>query len=120
MASSKTLSDSGLGSSLLSTPAAVVVQDLNISRESGEIVDDIEDQQATQSEELVENGYLRGSLYVASSLAERLVLDRPPAPKVGKLHPTPNARATLITDRVGRQLSAVDKIIVNQCNIARD
>ena len=123
--SSGNLHDSGLSGSLSCTPKADVHVDLNLSRESGELSDSAEveaaeavisqvhlDQKAAvhetvkmQQQQPRDNGYQRGELYVPASLAERMVLEQPPAPTLGKLAEIPDARATLITDRVGTHLT---------------
>ena len=124
--------------------------DLDLSRESGELSepDDREDGEidmeseenddgqdvveqlkistaplaATGNTIVAENGYITGCEYVARSLAERMVLDQPPAPEIDtkNLEKTPNAHATLITDRVGKFLTRIDKVIHMQNAVARD
>ena len=61
------------------------------------------------------------SHYIAASLVEREVLDHPPAQclNMETLARTLNARATLITDQVGRGLTCVDKVITIQNNVAQ-
>ena len=124
----KTSFDSGHGSSLLSTPGAVSVNkgeitkkselfsDLDISRESGEI----SDEETGASVCMVQDEYNGVAYYVARSLAERLVLDNPPAPNPTQLSPLPVSRATLITDRVGSGLTKADRVIKMQNNVAPD
>ena len=136
------LQDSGLGSSLSCTLTVDVAVDLNVSRESGELTDEddspfrasklqlqgVRSHHAENSanvtapcqEVLQDNGYIRGSLYVAASMAERLVLEEPPAPVLGKLAELPDSRATFITDRVGAQLTKHDRVMVMQNNVPCD
>ena len=80
------LQDSGVGSSLSCTPQAALA-DLNVSRESGELTNQ-EDTPLRgciqQAPPLPDNGYIRGSVYVAGSLAERMVLEHLPAPQIDK------------------------------------
>ena len=132
--------DSGQGSSLPSTPVkphvnvAAKCAELNVSRESGEIMDEsIGEREKTEEDtdgraitgvekcELVhsdENN--RFSHYVARSWAERMVLDSPPAPKLRRLVDCPRPDATLITDHVGANLTRMDKALIMQNNVAQD
>ena len=128
MERSKLLQDSGFDSSLACTPGDVVV-DLNLSRESGEITDDDEvgtDRvqhvvKNTEPTTIVDNGYVAGSLYVPASLAESLVLQDPPALILSaQLGKTPVAGTTIITDRVGINLTKRDKVIYMQNNVSQD
>ena len=83
------LSDSGVGSSLLSMPLKPVDQQgqLDVSHESEEEKTEVPPVNEGTPE-------LNIAFYVARSLAERMVLDNPPAPQLGKLSPFPVASAT--------------------------
>ena len=141
--SSKKLQDSGLGLSLSCMPTtADAIQDLNASRESGEIVDDPEEElqvavaveavkagtsdtvvdSAAQVQSGMDNGYIKGMLYIPMSVAEMMVIQKPPVPPVSlnKLVSTPESRATIITDRVGVSLTKRDKVVFMQNNVAVD
>ena len=122
--SSTVLQDSGCGSSLACTPRTTAPVDLNISKESGEITAEenvVKHETVDLTEQsVIDNGYVAGSLYVASSLVERMVLDCPPAPQLGNLAATPVSGATLITDRVGVNLTKLDKVIYMLNNVASD
>ena len=81
----------------------MVLVDLNFSRESGELT---EEEEMSVNDDTPEPNF---SFYVARSLAERMVLDHPLAPILKKLNPLPVSSATMITDRVGRNLTVKDR-----------
>ena len=118
------LLDSGLGSSLLCMSEVADVAIMDVSRESGELTDEegplevqpVHGVGADGTVELVP--YNRFSYYVPRSLAERMVLENPPAPVLHGLREPPNPMATLITDRVGRNLTRKDKVIFMQNDVA--
>ena len=109
------LSDSGLGSSLSVTPGVV---DLNMSRESSEITNEDTKDTDVKSDAVEEVNMV--AYYMARSLAERLVLDNPPAPVLKKLATLPWSSATFIMDRVRANLTKVDKVILMQNNFMSD
>ena len=128
--------DSGLGLLLLCISAHADVT-LDVSRESGEISEEDEPDRDGASTNEEKSGktqmghikddcewdgtmYNRFSYYVAKSLAERLVLENPPAPVLSGIKKTPNPRVTLITDRVGAGLTRKDKVIYMQNNVTTD
>ena len=126
--------DSGCGSSLSCTPGAAAAAaaaqdtDLDTSKESGELSDDDENdkvqhvQKPVIQQVFVDNGYVAGSEYVPASLAEQMVLEDPPTPVLQsvKLVPTPVSSATVITDRVGANLTTKDKVLYMQNNAGFD
>ena len=57
---------------------------------------------------------------MAASLAERMVIEHPPAPVLSGLARTPESKATLITDRVGKNLTKIDRVMFMQNNMASD
>ena len=128
-------SDSGLGSSLLHTPDAATTsvttsEILNVSKESGEITDDNLDEEVefinqkmdSNTQEVKEDVYNRFSHYIARTWAERVIMDNPPVPRgAGKrVGRAPRPSVTLITDRVGRRLTRVDKVIIMQNDVTTD
>ena len=125
--------DSGVGSSLSHTPVDVfapmdvLADDLNISRESGKIVEEDDYNvtrplPATGCTTISDNGYVTNTVWIARSLAEREVMENLPAPVLvrSNLSRTPDSRAILITDRVGVNLTRIDRVIQMQNNMAQD
>ena len=102
---------------------------LDVSRECGEIVDDMDDTDELNRVQhmvvipdmMIDNGYIAGSDYVPRSLVERMVLEHPPAPPLSaQLAKTPVSGAKLITDHVGAHLTKVDKVLFMQNNMGNE
>ena len=98
--------------------------ELDVSRESGEITDieelDEPEADAKSTSSSNEGDYNRFAFYVAQNWEGRLVLDSPPAPVPRCMNPLPVSRATIITDRVGRNLTAKDRVIYMQNDVTQD